>query len=142
MHSGDKLTAEQAARIFADPRRGADIACEYGVSRQAISQIKRGHAWQHVTRAPVQPVISRDERAARRAAAKEDRARRAIDQRRQASIARWSKPGAREEHGRRMAARFESPEIRAAARAWWTPDRRTQRANLMRELHEQRKTGR
>jgi len=44
-----KLTKEQAGAILADTRRHADIAIDYGISRSAVSHLKRGDTWRHLT---------------------------------------------------------------------------------------------
>ncbi len=44
-----KLTEEQVAQIKSDPRTQVVIAQAYGVTQTAISSIKRGLTWKHVT---------------------------------------------------------------------------------------------
>jgi len=46
--AGAKLTEEQARAILADTRRHADIATDYGISRAAVSHLKRGDTWSHL----------------------------------------------------------------------------------------------
>lgn len=47
-----KLTAESVAAIRADTRPGAVVARDHGVTRQTISQIRRGVAWRHAAASP------------------------------------------------------------------------------------------
>jgi uncharacterized Zn finger protein (UPF0148 family) len=46
--SGAKLTEEQALMILRDSRRHAAIALDYGITRAAISHLKRGDTWMHL----------------------------------------------------------------------------------------------
>jgi hypothetical protein len=46
---GGKLTEDQVRSIKIDPRTHKVIATDYGVGRQAISDIKSGRTWRHVT---------------------------------------------------------------------------------------------
>lgn len=43
-----KLTEAQARAILADQRRHADIAQDYGITRAAVSCLKRGKTWAHL----------------------------------------------------------------------------------------------
>lgn len=43
--AGAKLTEDQARAILADKRKHADIAQDYGITRSAVSQMKRGESW-------------------------------------------------------------------------------------------------
>jgi hypothetical protein len=47
-HVSSKITEEQALSILADTRRHADIAQDYGITRAAVSQLKRGKTWAHL----------------------------------------------------------------------------------------------
>lgn len=49
-HGMHKLTEEQAKEIIRDTRYMREIAADYGVSIMTISDIKRGHSWQHLDR--------------------------------------------------------------------------------------------
>lgn len=52
---GAKLTEKQARAILSDTRVHADIAEEYGISRSAVSYLKRGDTWAHLrVNAPAQ----------------------------------------------------------------------------------------
>lgn len=46
--AGAKLTEAQAIAILADTRRHADIAKDYGITRAAVSHLKRGKTWAHL----------------------------------------------------------------------------------------------
>ena len=46
---GAKLTETQAVSILTDTRANAAIALDYGVTRAAISQLKRGKTWRHLS---------------------------------------------------------------------------------------------
>ena len=46
--AGSKLTESQALAILADTRRHADIAQDYGITRAAVSQLKRGKTWAYL----------------------------------------------------------------------------------------------
>lgn len=48
-HGMHKLTDEQVAAIYRDPRPGKLLAAEYDVNKSCISKIKTGKAWRHVT---------------------------------------------------------------------------------------------
>lgn len=43
-----KLTEDQAVAILADTRKHGEIADEYGISRSAVSAMKRGESWAHL----------------------------------------------------------------------------------------------
>lgn len=45
-----KISHEDALKILVDPRRHADIAEQYGVTKGAISHLKRGFTWSHLKR--------------------------------------------------------------------------------------------
>lgn len=47
---GAKLTDEDVIKILRDKRSHKKIADDYGVSRPAISMIKRGETWKHIDR--------------------------------------------------------------------------------------------
>lgn len=44
-----KLTEDQVLEIYFSDKKGVDLARKYRVSTTAISRIKRGHTWTHVT---------------------------------------------------------------------------------------------
>lgn len=44
-----KLTPEQALKIFHDQRKYPEIAKDYGISRNTVSDIKNGRSWSYVT---------------------------------------------------------------------------------------------
>lgn len=46
--AGSKLSEAQARAILADTRRHADIAQDYGITRAAVSHLKRGKTWAHL----------------------------------------------------------------------------------------------
>jgi hypothetical protein len=46
-----KITESQAVSIYSDLRSQRAIAREYGISQKAVSFIKRGESWSHVTQA-------------------------------------------------------------------------------------------
>ncbi len=56
-----KLTNAQCAAILADPRSGADIARQYGVSQTLVSNIRRGKQRKHLH---AKPPVMRAETAA------------------------------------------------------------------------------
>lgn len=43
------LTAEQAMKIYLDPRMGIDVAQEYGVTTSCVSAIRHGKSWAWLT---------------------------------------------------------------------------------------------
>ena len=45
-----KISEADAIKIIADQRRHADIAADYGLTRAAVSHIKRGFTWAHLDR--------------------------------------------------------------------------------------------
>lgn len=47
-HHGAKLTAAAVIAIRQDPRRGEDVAKDYGVSRSLVGQIRRKEGWRQV----------------------------------------------------------------------------------------------
>lgn len=50
-----KLTPAQVLEIFASTEKQAVLAARYGVVHTAISKIKRGHKWAHLTKANSSP---------------------------------------------------------------------------------------
>jgi len=51
-HPASRISDSQARQIFEDPRPFSAIAEQYGISQGAVSLIKSGKTWRHVTRAP------------------------------------------------------------------------------------------
>lgn len=47
-HPSSRFTNEQALAVLSDKRTHAEIAKDYGVSRGAISHMKRGFTWPHL----------------------------------------------------------------------------------------------
>lgn len=47
-NSNAKLTDEEVRAIRKDPRIQADIAADYGVNQQSVSNIKTGKTWKHL----------------------------------------------------------------------------------------------
>lgn len=43
-----KLTESDVRKIRSDPRRGCELADEYGLSRSTVSQIRHNLRWKHV----------------------------------------------------------------------------------------------
>lgn len=47
-HGGAKLSEADIATIRISPKRGMDIAAEYGISRAQVSRIRTGKRWAHI----------------------------------------------------------------------------------------------